>query len=214
MQLRLIFKVPSMTRWEVLRSLTRQKAIFFLKEFQGLCGLCRKDNSSQSSGGCLRLFSRDCVGARGKLVPLSGWGIRTSFPHNDLEDGADLNMVCSIGKNSKRDPWRRGIVSHEIPPEEVTRLGSCKATSMNVIVKNDPIPHAQIEERTFYVGGLCEAEESGPERSAYELSAQFDSIKAVRSPRQFSFCLRCPVTHPKRSVLCFLMRNPFDILPA
>ena len=122
MQLRLIFKVPSMTRWEVLRSLTRQKAIFFLKEFQGLCGLCRKDNSSQSSGGCLRLFSRDCVGARGKSVPLSGWGIRTSFPHNDLEDGADLNMVCSIGKNSKRDPWRRGIVSHEIPPEEVTRL--------------------------------------------------------------------------------------------
>ena len=40
------------------------------KEFQGLGGLCRKDNSSQSSGGRLRLISR--VGTRAGSVPLSG----------------------------------------------------------------------------------------------------------------------------------------------
>ena len=68
------------TQQELLRSLPRPKPILSSKEFQGLGGLCRKDNSPQSSGGRLRLISRCRVGTRAGSVPLSGWGIRTSFP--------------------------------------------------------------------------------------------------------------------------------------
>ena len=54
----------SWTQQELLRSLPRPKPILSSKEFQGLGGLCRKDNSSQSSGGRLRLISRCRVGTR------------------------------------------------------------------------------------------------------------------------------------------------------
>ena len=54
----------SWTQQELLRSLPRPKPILSSKEFQGLGGLCRKDNSSQGSGGRLRLISRCHVGTR------------------------------------------------------------------------------------------------------------------------------------------------------
>ena len=43
---------------ELLDSLPRPKPILSSKEFQGLSGLCRKDNSSQGSSRRLRLISR------------------------------------------------------------------------------------------------------------------------------------------------------------
>ena len=73
--LSLIFKVPPVTHGHSKNCCALchgPKPILSSKEFQGLSGLCRKDNSSQSSGGRLRLISRCRVGTRAESVPLPG----------------------------------------------------------------------------------------------------------------------------------------------
>ena len=57
------------------------KPVYPAKGFQCLGGLCRKDNSSQSSSGRLQIISRCHDGYEiFKTVPHPGLGIKTKFP--------------------------------------------------------------------------------------------------------------------------------------
>ena len=78
----LIFKVPPDAHGhsENCCALGKPKPILFSKKFQGLGCLCRKDNSSQSSGGRLKLYSCYHVESKLSTITLPGTGIRTCFP--------------------------------------------------------------------------------------------------------------------------------------
>ena len=80
--LSLIFKVPPNTHGHCkIRSAlcAVPKPSLSVKEFQGLGGLGRKDNSSQSAGGRLRLISRCRVGLRANRFHYQG---EESIPHS------------------------------------------------------------------------------------------------------------------------------------
>jgi hypothetical protein len=83
-----IFKVPPGARGcrENCGTLRQKpKPILPARGFQGLGGLCRKDNSSQSSGGRLLVVSRCHDGYEIRTVPLPGSGIWTRFPFGVLQ---------------------------------------------------------------------------------------------------------------------------------
>ena len=78
-----IFKVPLSTRGcrENCGTLCQKpKPILPARGFQGLGGLCRKDNSSPSFSGRLPVASRCHDGYEGPTVPLPGSGIWTRHP--------------------------------------------------------------------------------------------------------------------------------------
>ena len=94
-----IFKVPPNARGpcENCRALRlKPKPILPARGFQGLGGLCRKDNSSQSFGG--RLWVISCCHDKSKIrqVTLPGCGIWTTFPFG--HDLVSLKSHCEIAK--------------------------------------------------------------------------------------------------------------------
>ena len=81
------FQGPTGHSWmprELRHSLPKPKPILPARGFQGLGGLCRKDNSSQSSGGRLLVVSRCHDELRVRTVPRPGSGIWTRFPFGAL----------------------------------------------------------------------------------------------------------------------------------
>ena len=84
---------------ELQHSLPKPKPVRPARGFQGLGGLCRKENSSQSFGGRLLVVSRCHDGYEiSETVPRPGLGIRTKFPFgcNELSPKLDSETRLTI----------------------------------------------------------------------------------------------------------------------
>jgi hypothetical protein len=78
-----IFKVPPSSSWmprELRHSSPMPKPILPARGFQGLGGLCRKDNSSRAPAGVSWSCRVATTDTRIRTVPLPGSGIWTRFP--------------------------------------------------------------------------------------------------------------------------------------